>query len=174
MNSEDWSLLGVFSLLSVLAVGGGAAVLPEMKLMTIDEHHWLTTDGFRNAYSIGQLAPGPNMLMVIVIGYHVAGVLGGAIAFVSFFVPAVLITWVASRVWDRFEGSQWRLAVERGMAPLVIGLMLSGTIAIGKTAIDGGKTAAVAIVVFCALYFGKRVSPALLIFGGGIVGWFLF
>ncbi len=32
----------VFSLLSVLAVGGGTAVLPEMQHLTVDSYHWLT------------------------------------------------------------------------------------------------------------------------------------
>ena len=63
----------VFSLLSVLAVGGGTAVLPEMQHMTVHTFHWLTDAQFRNIYSLGQVAPGPNMLMVLVIGYQLAG-----------------------------------------------------------------------------------------------------
>ncbi len=63
----------VFSLLSVLAVGGGTAVLPEMQHMTVHTFHWLTDAQFRNIYSLGQVAPGPNMLMVLVIGYRLAG-----------------------------------------------------------------------------------------------------
>ena len=66
-------LLAVFGLLSVLAVGGGAAVLPEMKHLTEIEHHWVTESQFIHIYSLGQVAPGPNMLMVGVIGQRVAG-----------------------------------------------------------------------------------------------------
>src|SRR5258708_35550204 len=69
----------VFSLLSVLAVGGGTAVLPEMQHMTVHTFHWLTDAQFRNIYSLGQVAPGPNMLMVLVIGYKLAG-WGGVVA----------------------------------------------------------------------------------------------
>jgi chromate transporter len=166
-------ILGVFSLLSVLAIGGGTAVLPEMKQLTVDSMGWVTDAQFRDIYAIGQLAPGPNMLMVIVIGYHVAGLPGALLAFLGFFVPACAIAIICSRIWDRFEGSPWRLAIQRGMAPIVIGLMLAGTIAIARTAIVGKDSEiclAFAAVVFIALYFGKKMNPALLILAGAALG----
>jgi chromate transporter len=166
-------LLGVFSLLSILAIGGGTAVLPEMKTMTIDQQGWLTEAQFRDIYAIGQLAPGPNMLMVIAIGDKVAGIPGALVAFFAFFAPACIIAIVTSRVWNRFEGSPWRLAIQRGMAPIVVGLMLAGTIAIARTAIVGEKAQiclAFAAVVFVLLYFGKKMNPALLILAGGLMG----
>lgn len=178
MEPEEGSLigiLGVFSLLSVLAVGGGTAVLPEMKQLTVVDHKWLTMDSFRDVYAIGQIAPGPNMLMVILIGYKVAGIAGGLVAFAGFFFPCCLIAWMTSRVWDHFESNPWRLSVQRGMAPMVVGLMIAGIIAIGRTAIAGWETVVLAVVVFAALYYaGKRVNPAFLVLGGAVVGWFFF
>ena len=166
-----WSILAVFSLLSILAIGGGTAVLPEMKMETINNHHWLTVDQFRDVYSIGQIAPGPNMLMVILIGYKVAGIIGGLVAFCAFFFPCCIIAWITSKIWDKFEANPWRLSVQRGLAPLVIGLMISGIIAIVRTTITGWETILLAIIVFVALYFGgKRVNPALLILFGAIYG----
>jgi chromate transporter len=172
MNDTDWTVLGVFSLLSVLAVGGGTAVLPEMKTLTVTTHQWLTDDQFRNFYGLGQIAPGPNMLMVIVIGYHVAGLPGAALAFVGFFGPASVLAFATSRVWNRFEGSPWRLSVQLGLAPVAIGLMAAGTVAIARTAITGPATVALAAIVFGILYFTKT-NPALLIFAGGAAGFFL-
>ena len=166
-----FSLLWVFALLSIIAVGGGTSVLPSMKDFCIDSQHWVTTDQFRDIYSLGQLVPGPNMLMVIVIGYHVAKIPGAIIAFLGFFVPSSLIALGTGRVWVHFEGSPWRTAIQRGFAPIVVGLMLAGTIAIARTAIVGSTTVAFATIVFVILYFGKKMNPALLIFAGGIGGW---
>jgi chromate transporter len=166
-------ILGVFSLLSVLAIGGGTAVLPEMKAMVVEQQQWMSDAQFRDIYAIGQLAPGPNMLMVIAIGNKVAGFPGALVAFLAFFLPACVIAIVTSRVWVHFEGSPWRLAIQRGMAPIVVGLMLAGTIAIARTAIVGRDSQiclAFAAVVFVALYFGKKMNPALLILAGGILG----
>lgn len=169
-------ILGVFSLLSILAIGGGTAVLPEMKNMVVEQQHWMNDAQFRDIYAIGQLAPGPNMLMVIAIGNHVAGLPGALAAFLAFFLPACAIAIVASRVWVHFEGSPWRLAIQRGMAPIVVGLMLAGTIAIARTAIVGAKSEiclGFAAVVFVLLYFGKKMNPALLILAGGVMGFLL-
>jgi len=164
-------LLGAFALLSVLAIGGGTAVLPEMKSITVGQHHWLTDAQFRDVYSIGQIAPGPNMLMVIVLGYKVAGFPGAGVAFGAFFFPCCLIAWGASRVWNHLGGSPWRDAVQRGLAPMVVGLMAAGMVAIARTAIVGWETIVIAVVVFVTLYFGKKLNPAILILAAGLFGW---
>lgn len=170
MNNTNLSLLGVFSLLSVLAIGGGTAILPEMKELTINSHHWLTEDQFRDIYGLGQIAPGPNMLMVIVVGYHVSGWVGALIAFAGFFLPASLICFAVSRLWNRFEGSPWRLAVQHGLAPIAIGLMIAGIVAIARTAIEGVTTVLLAVAVFAILYFGRKINPAILVIAGGVIG----
>ncbi len=168
---KQFDILGIFSLLSVLAIGGGTAVLPEMKAYTITSEQWITADQFRDIYSLGQLVPGPNMLMVIPLGYHVAGFTGAILAFLGFFAPACLIAFFFGRVWNHFAGNPWQLAVSRGFAPIVVGLMAAGTIAVARTAIVGQTTLAFAAVVFLVLYFGKKINPALLIFAGGVCGW---
>ena len=97
----------VFSLLSVLAVGGGTAVLPEMQNMTVHTFHWLTDAQFRNIYSLGQVAPGPNMLMVLVIGYKLAGWAGMVVVGIAFFLPDCIITLVRQSM----VGASRRVAV---------------------------------------------------------------
>jgi len=173
MSHKEFHILAVFSLLSILAVGGGTAVLPEMKHLTVESQQWLTDGEFRDIYSLGQLAPGPNMLMVVVIGYHVCKLPGALLAFVGFFLPCCLITWFSSRAWDHFEKSPWRLCLQRAMAPLIVGLMAAGTIAIARTTISDQITIIVAASSFVLLYFGRKINPALLILGGAIVGIFL-
>ena len=170
--SKMLQLVGVFSLLSVLAVGGGLAVLPEMKHQTVDVHRWVTGDQFVDIYSLGQLAPGPNMLMVTVIGYRVAGVMGALAVTIAFFLPASVLTFAATRLWRHFAGSPWREAVQRGLAPITIGLMCSGVLAISKEAITNLATVGIALAVLLIL-LRYRVNPGLLILAAGIIGWLL-
>lgn len=173
-------LINTFALLSLLAVGGGTAVLPEMKHDAVQVHHWVTDTQFAQIYSLGQLAPGPNMTCVILIGYEVAGVAGLLAVLVAFFFPACLLCYFVSQIWDAAAGSPWRSAVQRGMAPIVIGLMLAGCYALGKTAtlnpakgwdfnlVTIGIGVAVAVILSLT-----RVNPALTILGGGVAGFFL-
>lgn len=173
-------LINVFALLSLLAVGGGSAVIPQMKRDTVDRHQWVTEGEFATIYSLGQLAPGPNMSMVSLIGYHVAGPVGAIAVLAAFFFPACLLTYIASHVWDSCRGSPWRDAVQKGMAPITIGLMLAGVYSIGKTASFNTErpmetnliTLAIGALVV-AILFWKRINPALLILSGGVVGFFL-
>ncbi|HTW89261.1 MAG TPA: chromate transporter [Candidatus Binataceae bacterium] len=162
------NLFGVFTLLGLLAVGGGTAVLPEMQHMTVHHFHWITDNQFRSIYSIGQVAPGPNMLMVMLIGYKLAGFRGASVVGVGFFLPDCILTLFANRLWVHFAASPWRKAIQRGMAPVAIGLMAAGTAAIAKLAIVDLVSAAIAITVF-ALLLWRHVNPALIIMAGGMI-----
>jgi chromate transporter len=162
-------LVGVFGLLSVLAVGGGAAVLPEMKHLTETEHHWVTENQFIHIYSLGQVAPGPNMLMVGVIGQRVAGWPGAAAALIAFILPASALTWGVGRLWERLAGWPWLDAIQRGLAPVSIGLALSGAITVARGALVSPSTVVIAIVVLAVL-LSRHINPVYLILASGAAG----
>ncbi len=71
--NEIPALIRVFSYLSILTVGGGMAAFPEMKILTVDVHKWMTFPQLIHLYSVGQMAPGPNMMMIVSIGQWAAG-----------------------------------------------------------------------------------------------------
>ena len=148
----------VFALLSVLAVGGGTAVLPEMQHMTVHTFHWLTDAQFRNIYSLGQVAPGPNMLMVLVIGYQLAGWAGMVVVGIGFFLPDCVITLFVNRWWVHLGGWPWRTSIQRGLAPVAVGLMTSGTFAIARLSIVDVQTLAIAIAVLAILLW-RHINP---------------
>lgn len=170
-------ILNVFCLLSLLSVGGGSAVLPQMEHETVANRHWVTGDQFAAIYSLGQMAPGPNMSMVGLVGYKAAGFVGMIIALIAFYLPSSFLVYGCSFVWDQFKDNPWRNAVQEGMAPITIGLMLSGVYAVGKTASISSQhslhhnsiTAAITLAVTVIL-FAKHINPALLMLVGGVIG----
>lgn len=163
-------LAGAFALLSLLAVGGGAAVLPEMKETVVGQHHWLTDQQFVHVYSLGQVAPGPNMLMVQIIGDRVAGTKGALVALFAFFLPASILTFATGKLWDRLGNWPWRESIQRGLAPISIGLMLAGTITIARIAVTDPRTIALALAV-TAILLWRKINPAYLILGSAVLGW---
>jgi len=167
--SKILDLLGVFGLLSILAVGGGAAVLPEMKEQTETQHHWVTENQFVSIYSLGQLAPGPNMLMVGVIGQRVAGWAVALAALLGFLLPASVLTWGVGRVWHHFAAWPWLDSIQRGLGPVSIGLALSGAITVARGALVNTTTALLAAVVLAILLI-RHINPAYLILASGVVG----
>ncbi len=157
-----------FALLSILAVGGGTAVLPEMQSL-LSHQFGIDHTQFIHIYSIGQLAPGPNMLMVLVIGYQLAGLLGASIVLLSFFLPSSVLCFYMGRLWNRFGESPWRRAIQNALEPISIGLMASGVYAVGKASIVGGITAALALVSFY-LILRTKINPVWVILGSGGFG----
>jgi chromate transporter len=162
-------LARVFSYLSFLTIGGGMAAFPEMRDQVVNVHHWLTEAQLVHVYSVGQMSPGPNMMMVAQVGELVAGLLGALVAALAFFVPTGILTFAVGRAWNKLEHWPWRNSIQKGLGPVAIGMAVAGLITFGKGAIHGWLTAAVALAVF-TLSIRTRFYPALLILCGAIVG----
>ena len=161
-------LAWTFALLSILAVGGGTAVLPEMQ--TILAHQFgIDHTQFVHIYSIGQLAPGPNMLMVLVIGYQIAGLIGAGVVLLSFFLPSSLMCFYMGRLWNRFGESPWRRTIQNALEPISIGLMCSGVYAVAKASVVSSITLALALVTLY-LILRTKINPVLVILGSGGCG----
>lgn len=145
------------------------AAFPELKTLTTETHHWLTFQQLVHLYSVGQLAPGPNMMMIVPIGDWAGGPIGAAVVLVAFFGPTAVFTFMVGRWWMRLETWPWRTSIQRGLAPVSIGLLLSGCFTMAKGAIFGVETAAIAAAVLLIL-LQARINPALLVIGAAALG----
>jgi chromate transporter len=106
MSSEGSTLLtlaGYFALLSLFAIGGANAALPEMHRLAVDVEHWMSDRQFADMFAIAQVTPGPNVIVVTLIGYHVAGLAGALVATVAMCGPTCLFAFFIGRAWERFK-----------------------------------------------------------------------
>lgn len=163
------ALIRVFSYLSILTVGGGMAAFPEMKVLTVEVHKWLTFTQLIHIYSLGQMAPGPNMMMIVVIGQWAAGLLGAAVTLLAFFGPTAVLAYIVARAWRKLAKWPWRDSIQQGLAPVSIGLLLAGCFSMAKGAITGLETGSIAVVTLLIL-LRYKINPALLVAGGAVVG----
>jgi chromate transporter len=165
------SLAACFSLLSLLAVGGGTAVLPEMQTL-LAQQFGIDHLRFVHIYSIGQIAPGPNMLMVLVIGFQVAGLIGAGVVLLSFFLPSSILCFYVGRIWNRFGDSPWRRTIQNALEPISIGLMASGVYSVAKASIVSPITLGLALLTLY-LILRTKINPVFVILGSGLLGFFL-
>jgi chromate transporter len=130
----DWlNLFGHFLLLSVMSVGGAISTSSEMHRFLVEQHHWLSQEQFNDALALAQAAPGPNVLFVALMGWHVgmnAGSVGAAlfgvlVTMVGIMTPSTIITYTAARWGHRNRELRAVRAFKQGMAPVVIALLLS-------------------------------------------------
>ena len=82
-----------FLTLSLLSIGGANAIIPEMHLRAVDIEHWMTDADFSQMFALSQAAPGPNVLIVSLIGWKVSGLSGALVALVAMCGPAAAISW---------------------------------------------------------------------------------
>src|ERR1700761_1980990 len=123
------------SMLSLLAFGGGVnTVVPELQRQAVDVHHWMDARTFADLFAIAQASPGPNMLIVCLIGLRAAGLAGAGVATLAGCTPTCLLTYLVSRGWDRIRASRWRAVVQNGVAPVAVGLIFSSAFLIAKGA----------------------------------------
>ena len=172
------SLLGLFGSLSLMSIGGGNTVLPEMHLRAVNDHHWLTNGQFADIFSISQAAPGPSILIVSLVGYaaglHAAGVvgglLGGVVATVAMVLPAALLMYLVTLSWKRAQKSKWRIAVERGFAPLTVGLILATSLVMSRAA-DHDWRAYLLTVIATVIFVRTETNPLIVVGAAALVGY---
>jgi len=163
------ALLVTFAPLSLASIGGGLSILSDIQHQSVDVHHWLTQAQFLDDFGISRAAPGPNTLIVTLIGWQVAGWAGAAVASVAIFVPSSVLVYGLARLWRRYRGAPWQAKIERGLAPIAAGLILAGALNVLRTAEGGWLAWAVAGASTLALLRFQRLSPFALLGLGALV-----
>ena len=142
LTPQDWlDLLQYFTALSLLAVGGAITAAPDMHRYLVDQKSWLSDPQFTASIALAQAAPGPNILFVALMGWHVGlnaatplgggwigaalGGLGVVVCMLGIMLPSSVLTYTATRWAHRHREKIAIRAFKAGMAPIVIALLLS-------------------------------------------------
>ncbi len=192
-SAADWlDLFAHFLSLSLLAVGGAIGTAPDMHRYLVDQRHWLGDGQFTAAIALAQAAPGPNVLFVALMGWHVGlnagggpaagawayalALAGAAVTMLGMLLPSCVLTYSATRWAHRNRTRRAVRAFKVGMAPIVIALLIATgwllTVAHDQPTRDWPLwllTAAVTLIVW-----RTRLHLLWLIAGGallGLLGW---
>lgn len=170
MNSNPLAtLIWTFGLMSLFAVGGANAAIPEMHRIAVDVQHWMTDRQFADIYAISQLSPGPNVLIVTLIGYTVAGFTGALAATLAMCVPTAVFAYYVSGLLRRSTKSPWPAIIQAALIPLSIGLMAASALVVAQAA-DRNWVAVLLTLAVAALAYGTRLNPLWLLLAGGVLG----
>ncbi|MGH7786920.1 MAG: chromate transporter, partial [Candidatus Binatia bacterium] len=163
------TLAAVFASLSLVSVGGGNTVLPEIHHQAVNANQWMTDQQFADIYAISEAAPGPSSMISSLVGYKAAGLLGAVVAMTAILGPSSLLMYVACLTWERFREAKWRIAFEKGLAPVSLGLLFSSGVTIVRSS-DHSLAAYAITVVACVLLVRTRISPLLIMAAAGVLG----
>jgi chromate transporter len=129
----------------------------------------MTDKQFADVFAISQLSPGPNVLIVTLIGYSVAGVAGALAATLAMCGPTAILAYYVSRLLQRSSHSRWPAIIQAALVPLSIGLMAASGLILARTS-DQSWIAALITAVAAALAFATRLNPIWMLVAGGILG----
>jgi len=170
MNDSALGQLALdFAVLSLLAVGGAISVLPEMHRSVVEIHGWMSATQFAELFALAQAAPGPNVLVVSLIGWQVAGLAGALVATAAMCVPSCVLTFAVAGMWRRFRDAPWRSAIQLGLAPVTVGLTLASAYLITRSA-DHSVMAFVITGLTALAVMTTRIHPLWLIGAAGLMG----
>lgn len=160
MNDDPvWlNLLRAFVPLSFLTIGGGQSIVADIHRQSVGVYGWMTDAQFLDLFALSRLTPGPGSLLVAMIGWKAAGVVGVLVASFAIFVPASLLIYGLARLWGHYRDATWPRAVETGLVPVAAGMVLAGGCTILRAA-DGGVLAWVAAGVSTAALLFTRINP---------------
>lgn len=163
------TIAAVFASLSLVSVGGGNTVLPEIHRAAVSGEHWMTDQQFADIYAISEAAPGPSSMISSLVGYKAAGLPGAVVAIVSILGPSSLLMYIACLTWERFRTAKWRVAFEKGLAPVSLGLLFSSGLTVVRSS-DHSLVAYLISVLTVVLLLRTKISPLLLMAAAGVLG----
>ncbi len=163
------TLFWQFAFLSLLAVGGANVLIPDLHRIVVDQRAWLSDRQFTELFALANAAPGPNVLIVCLIGFKVAGVPGGLSAMLGMCLPSSILSFATFKLWHRFRHSPWRRIIQHALAPITIGLVLAGGFVLSLGTDTTVVTAGLTIVSIAVTLFTK-INPLWILAAAGILG----
>jgi len=162
------ALFAVFVPLSLVSVGGGQAVVAGIHHQVVEHYHWLTESQFVADFAISRMAPGPGSLLVTLIGWQLAGVWGAFVASLAIFAPTSILVYGLARLWARYRGARWQLALEAGLRPVAAGMILATGFVLLQALAGGWPARCIALAATLTLVV-TRINPLLLMAAGAII-----
>ncbi len=158
-----------FGALSLMSIGGANATVPEIHRQIVGGLHLMSDETFAKLVAIGQTSPGPNVLVVSMIGWSLAGLGGLAAATLAFIGPSGVLALATGRLMTRFEAIGIIGRLRRALAPVAVGFMLASGLVMTQASYIGLPSLLIVAAV-AALVLLTRVSPFWGIFAGAFVG----
>jgi chromate transporter len=158
-----------FAALSLVAIGGINAILPEVHRLVVDVEGWMTSAEFADLFALAQLAPGPNAMIVALVGWKVAGITGALVATIAVCGPSSVACYVAWQWADRLQQSKTRVVVQHALAPLAIGLILATGYTLARGADRSPGAFALTLLAAAALAW-TRINPIWVLLVAAVAG----
>jgi chromate transporter len=164
-----WELGVFFGKVGAFTFGGGLTILAFLQEQVVNQLAWLTRQEFLDGLALGQLTPGPLLMLAAFVGYRTSGALGAVVGAVAIFLPSFVLVLSLVPALDRVKHIAWITAALKGISPAVIGMIAAALVQMLPKAVPDLATAVMALATIVAM-LAWRVGPLPLMAGGGALG----
>jgi chromate transporter len=156
--------------IGVLGFGGPAGQIALMHRMLVEERRWISEERFLHALNFCMLLPGPEaQQLAIYVGWLLNGTRGGIVAGTLFVLPGLVIIVALAALYAIFHETAWLASVFFGLKAAVLAIVIEAVLRIGKRALRGSVSVALAAVAFLAIY-ALRIPFPLIVLAAGVLG----
>ena len=164
-----WDIGVFFFKVGAVTFGGGLTIIAFIQDQVVNQLHWISAEQFLDALAIGQVTPGPVIMLAAFVGYKVAGIAGAVVAASAIFLPSFILMLSILPMLDRVRSLAWTRAAMRGISPAVVGAVALTVVQLTPHAVTDVFTGALFVLTIAALLLWKLPAFALAL-SGGLVG----
>ena len=164
-----WDVGAFFFKVGAFTFGGGITMLAFVQEQVVNQLHWLTPREFLDGLVLGQLTPGPILMLAAYVGFKLFGVTGALVGALAIFLPSFILMLSVLPVLARFRQLPWLKAAMRGIGAAVIGVLAVSLAQMAPHAAPDAFAAFLAALTVAAM-LRWRVGVLPLMLGGSYVG----
>ncbi|MEK7261152.1 MAG: chromate transporter, partial [Pseudomonadota bacterium] len=148
-----WEAFRYWLKLGFISFGGPTGQISMMHQELVEKRRWISEHRFLHALNYCMVLPGPEAIqLAIYIGWLMHGVLGGIVAGVLFFLPALVLLISLSWIYIAFGDLPVVAGVLYGIKPAVTAIVVFAAYRIGSRALKNALLWALAAAAFVAIF----------------------
>lgn len=166
---ELWDIGAFFFKVGAFTFGGGITVLAFVQDQIVNQLQWLTPREFLDGLALGQLTPGPILMLAAYAGYKVHGIAGAVVGGVAIFAPAFILMLSVIPIVERVRELAWIKAAMRAISAAVIGVITVSLVQMAPHAAPDLFTATLVLLTVAGMLAWK-LAPLPFMIGGALTG----
>ena len=160
-------------LLSFLKLGasafGGPSMVAYIGKMAVEKKRWMSKESFFDGVALCQLIPGATAMQTSAyVGLRTRGIIGAAVSFIGFGLPAFLLMIILSVLYARAHSLPAVVSAFGGLQAIIVAIVANAVVMFGRNALKNYRDVIIAVVA--AIMFGFGFNPILALLIAAFLG----
>ncbi len=172
-NLSNFKLFLTFLKIGSILYGSGYVLFAFLEAELVDKG-LLTNQQLIDAIAVGQFTPGPVFSSATFIGWQMGGAAGAIAATIGIFLPSFLLVALLNPLIPKLRKSKVMSVFLDTINVVSVAIILSVFVEIGRSILLDWRSIAIVVISFMFTFYFKKINTAFIIFGGAILGYFLY